>query len=106
MLGDTAGHNRSGTVDHMLSDRDVLPDVGVDNNGAINVAAVFQAGIDLQSTSPRLDGQVAGCPSSASVVFVCSDGSLGNTHLMDLVGAVGESGPPCVLIHVGERSVR
>ena len=41
----------------------------------------------------------------AAVVAVGGDGALGDAHLVDLVGAVGEAGPAGVLVHVGERRV-
>ena len=40
-----------------------------------------------------------------AVVRVGGDRALGDAHLVDLVGAVGEAGPAGVLVHVGERRV-
>ncbi|MFO1395367.1 MAG: hypothetical protein U1F09_16590 [Steroidobacteraceae bacterium] len=38
----------------------------------------------------------------ALVLLVRGDGALGDAHLVDFIGAVGEARPAGVLVHVGE----
>ena len=58
----------------------------------------------LETLEKCLQRQVAGAR-RVEPVSVSGDRALGDAHLVDLVGAVGEAGPAGVLVHVGERGV-
>ena len=63
----------------------------------------------LDATWPTLRGlqrQVAGRRGDRSGVLVGGDRALGDAHLVDLVGTVGEAGPARLLEHLAERRVR
>ena len=57
-------------------------------------------------TLPTLSCQTGRSPSQiSSTVSAIRRWFAGRAHLMDLVGTVGEPGPPGMLIHAGQRSV-
>ena len=61
--------------------------------------------LDGSQRSPDLDREITSCCTSAPVVAPSGDGALSDAHLMDFVGAIGESGPTSLLIHVSQRRV-